>query len=236
MPSHCLCRRSGPPISRSPTRSATSSPEASWPRGPAAPRARTGDHVRRQPQHDPGSVAGVDLARSSSTWRMAGGTFVARVDPRQVSDYLETSLGLMSGDGISVEEIIEARELLEVPAAGLAAARRTPEHLRLLTEARGTQPQPRRGVPGAPAIPRGRARRGAQPAARPDDRFRVPRPSGAFLAGRPDRGPLARDRQRPPDHRRPHRGRRRGRCGAGDARASASAAGRVPRPGLHEAG
>jgi len=77
----------------------------------------------------------------------AGGTFVARVDPRQVSDYLETSLGLMSGDGISVEEIIEARELLEVPAAGLAAARRTPEHLRLLTEALEHQERNRsRGV------------------------------------------------------------------------------------------
>lgn len=62
----------------------------------------------------------------------AGGTFVARVEPRQVSDYLEASLGLMSGDGISVGEILEARELLEVPAAGLAAARRTPEQLRLL--------------------------------------------------------------------------------------------------------
>ena len=67
-------------------------PEASWPPGPAAPRARTGDHVRRQPQHDPGSVAGVDLAkpprhrarhgrrhlfaastpaRSATTWRRA---------------------------------------------------------------------------------------------------------------------------------------------------------------------
>lgn len=63
-----------------------------------------------------------------------GGTFVARVDPRHVSDYLEASLGLMSGDGISVGEILEARELLEVPAAGLAAARRTQEHLRLLEE------------------------------------------------------------------------------------------------------
>lgn len=63
-----------------------------------------------------------------------GGTFVARMEPRQVSDYLEASLGLMSGDGISVGEILEARELLEVPAAGLAAARRTREQLRLLEE------------------------------------------------------------------------------------------------------
>jgi len=77
----------------------------------------------------------------------AGGTFVARVDPRQISDYLETSLGLLSGDSISVDEIIEARELLEVPAAGLAAARRTEEHIRLLHEALEHQERrPSRGV------------------------------------------------------------------------------------------
>lgn len=64
----------------------------------------------------------------------AGGTFVAKVEPRQVSDFLETSLGLLSGDGISVGEILEARELLEVPAAGLAAERRTPDQLELLEE------------------------------------------------------------------------------------------------------
>ncbi|MGA3487399.1 FadR/GntR family transcriptional regulator [Micromonosporaceae bacterium DT55] len=64
-----------------------------------------------------------------------GGTFVARVQPHQVSDYLEASIGLMSGDGMSVGEILEARELLEVPAAGLAAERRTADHLRLMEEA-----------------------------------------------------------------------------------------------------
>lgn len=65
----------------------------------------------------------------------AGGTFVARVQGSQVSDYLETSIGLMSGDQLSVEDILEAREILEVPAAGLAARRRTDEHLRALDEA-----------------------------------------------------------------------------------------------------
>lgn len=75
-----------------------------------------------------------------------GGTFVARVQPRQVSDYLEASIGLMSGDSMSIAEIIEARELLEVPAAGLAAARRTGEHLRLMEEALEREERSRGGL------------------------------------------------------------------------------------------
>ena len=60
----------------------------------------------------------------------AGGTFVARVEAEQVSQYLETSIGLMSGnDGLTLAEMLEARELLEVPAARLAAERRQQRHL-----------------------------------------------------------------------------------------------------------
>jgi len=59
-----------------------------------------------------------------------GGSFVARVNAEQVSDYLETSLGLMSGSAeVSLDQMLEARELLEVPAARLAAARRSQQHL-----------------------------------------------------------------------------------------------------------
>lgn len=65
-----------------------------------------------------------------------GGTFVARVEPGQVSQLLETSLGLMSGgDTVSLEEMLEAREVLEVPATRLAAERRTDEHLAALRAA-----------------------------------------------------------------------------------------------------
>ncbi|ABL83560.1 MULTISPECIES: FadR/GntR family transcriptional regulator [unclassified Nocardioides] len=64
-----------------------------------------------------------------------GGSFVAHVRPSSVADYLEASIGLMSGHHLSVEEILEARELLEVPAAGLAADRRTEQHVRRLQEA-----------------------------------------------------------------------------------------------------
>ncbi|KRE40780.1 hypothetical protein ASG74_14930 [Knoellia sp. Soil729] len=65
-----------------------------------------------------------------------GGTFVSRTDAKKVSQYLETSLGLMSGaDAITVAEILEARELVEVPAARLAASRATPEQIEAMREA-----------------------------------------------------------------------------------------------------
>lgn len=67
---------------------------------------------------------------------LAGGFFVSRIEAHQVSDYLETTLGLMSGpDGISMAEMLEAREILEVPAARLAAVRRSERHLLLLRQA-----------------------------------------------------------------------------------------------------
>lgn len=66
----------------------------------------------------------------------AGGTFVARVEFDQVSEYLETSLGLMSGTAdLSVANLLEARRAFEIPAAGLAALRREQHHLDDLHEA-----------------------------------------------------------------------------------------------------
>lgn len=59
-----------------------------------------------------------------------GGTFVSRVEFDKVSDYLETSLGLMTGShDITLAELLEARDLLEVPAAGLAALRHEAHHI-----------------------------------------------------------------------------------------------------------
>ncbi len=59
-----------------------------------------------------------------------GGTFVSRVQFDKVSDYLETSLGLMSGtEDMTLAHLLEAREVLEVPAAGLAALRHEQHHL-----------------------------------------------------------------------------------------------------------
>jgi DNA-binding FadR family transcriptional regulator len=64
---------------------------------------------------------------------VTGGTFVSEVDPSTVSDYLRTSLGLMSGsEVVSVADLLEARSALEVPAARFAAARRTAPQLEQL--------------------------------------------------------------------------------------------------------
>lgn len=61
---------------------------------------------------------------------VTGGTFVSEVDPDTVSDYLRTSLGLMSGsETVSVADLLEARAALEVPAARFAAVRRSDPEL-----------------------------------------------------------------------------------------------------------
>lgn len=73
-----------------------------------------------------------------------GGTFVRRVQIGQVSDYLETSLGLMSGtDAVDVADMLEAREILEVPSARMAAERRRDHHLEMLREAIDREQQTR---------------------------------------------------------------------------------------------
>lgn len=67
---------------------------------------------------------------------VAGGTFVSEADPESISDFLETRLGLLTGsEQITAEELLEARHLLEVPAARLAASRRTPQQLEAMREA-----------------------------------------------------------------------------------------------------
>ena len=59
-----------------------------------------------------------------------GGSFVARPEPEQISEYLQANLGLLSGaDQLSIDDLLEARELLEVPAAALAATRRSDAQL-----------------------------------------------------------------------------------------------------------
>ena len=79
-------------------------------------------------------LASKDLIRT--TRGTTGGTFVARVQFDQVSDYLEMSLGLMSGaKDISLDDLLEARECLEVPAAGYAALRREEQHIELMRQA-----------------------------------------------------------------------------------------------------
>jgi len=67
---------------------------------------------------------------------VAGGTFVSESDPNAISDYLETSLGLLSGNqNITADELLEARHLLEVPAARLAAQRRSQAQIDAMRQA-----------------------------------------------------------------------------------------------------
>ena len=82
------------------------------------------------------ALRGLSSQRLVHTKRgVSGGTFVAEPSADHVQTYLETTIGLLSGaDAVSVDEILEARELFEVPAARLAAMRRDDEQLRVLKE------------------------------------------------------------------------------------------------------
>jgi len=63
----------------------------------------------------------------------AGGTFVKHPDPNEISDSLETGLSVLAlSSDIALEELFEARETLEIPAARMAAERRTPDALNKL--------------------------------------------------------------------------------------------------------
>jgi DNA-binding FadR family transcriptional regulator len=61
---------------------------------------------------------------------LTGGSYVAEPSIDQLSETLQVGLHLLGrAEGISVEEFVEIREVLEVPAARLAALRRTDEDL-----------------------------------------------------------------------------------------------------------
>jgi GntR family transcriptional repressor for pyruvate dehydrogenase complex len=56
-----------------------------------------------------------------------GGSFVARVEPESISEYLRTSVGiLLTHEGVDLSDLIEVRQLIEPCAASLAAARHEP--------------------------------------------------------------------------------------------------------------
>jgi len=107
---------------------------------------RTGDHLPNESEL--AAIFGVSrstvrealrsLAAQSLVYTsrgVTGGTFVAELDAETVSEYLRTSLGLMSGSaGVTVAELLETRAALEVPAARFAAIRRTNQDLDLLAQ------------------------------------------------------------------------------------------------------
>lgn len=64
-----------------------------------------------------------------------GGTFVRPLSGVGVSEHLAESIGLLLDlDALTLEELHAAREAIEVPAAGMAALRRTPEDLAVMEE------------------------------------------------------------------------------------------------------
>jgi len=65
-----------------------------------------------------------------TTRGVTGGSFVAHPDAEQLGDGLATGFTLLTNTaGVGMADLLELRRALEVPAAGLAAARRTEEHL-----------------------------------------------------------------------------------------------------------
>ena len=80
---------------------------------------------------------------------VAGGTFISRSDPEGFREAIETRIALMAGDDeMGLAELLEMRLVLEVPAARLAAVRRTAEQLdamRSAIENEKADPLPRAG-------------------------------------------------------------------------------------------
>jgi DNA-binding FadR family transcriptional regulator len=68
-----------------------------------------------------------------TTRGVAGGSFVVHPSPAQLSETIATGLSLMQASSlVRLEDIIEARAMVEVPVTGLAARRRTAEDLEAL--------------------------------------------------------------------------------------------------------
>jgi GntR family transcriptional regulator, transcriptional repressor for pyruvate dehydrogenase complex len=67
---------------------------------------------------------------------VAGGSFVTQPSVSQLTDTLTTGLSLLlSRSVVPVDDLLEMREILEIPAAGLAAHRRTGPQLATLESA-----------------------------------------------------------------------------------------------------
>lgn len=65
-----------------------------------------------------------------TTRGVTGGSFVAHPDAEQLADGLAAGFTLLTNSAaVSLSDLLELRRALEVPAAGLAAGRRTEEHL-----------------------------------------------------------------------------------------------------------
>jgi DNA-binding FadR family transcriptional regulator len=80
------------------------------------------------------SLAAQNMIRTAKG--AGGGSYVTSPSVDGVSDFLHSSIALMAhAEDVTLEQLIEARELLEVPAARLAAERRRAELVERLEEA-----------------------------------------------------------------------------------------------------
>jgi DNA-binding FadR family transcriptional regulator len=71
-----------------------------------------------------------------TTRGVTGGSFVAHPDAQQLSEALRAGLALLANTAeVGVGDVLELRRALEVPAAVLAASRRTEAHLATLDDA-----------------------------------------------------------------------------------------------------
>jgi DNA-binding FadR family transcriptional regulator len=85
------------------------------------------------------SLAAQNLIRTAKG--AGGGSYVTIPSIGGVSDFLHSSLTLLAdADDVTLDELLEARELLEVPAARLAATRRSEAELERLQAAIPDQP------------------------------------------------------------------------------------------------
>jgi DNA-binding FadR family transcriptional regulator len=71
----------------------------------------------------------------------SGGSFITRPTLDHISDFVSSNLGLLSrSEDITLDEFLEARALLEIPAARLAARRRSDDDIRMLGESIPDEP------------------------------------------------------------------------------------------------
>ena len=84
-------------------------------------------------------LAAQNLIRTSKG--AGGGSYVTLPSVGGVSDFVQSSISMLAdADNVTLEELLEARELLEVPAARLAAHRRNDEELERLRDAIPDEP------------------------------------------------------------------------------------------------
>ncbi len=80
------------------------------------------------------SLASANLVHT--TRGVTGGTFVSAPDVGHISAHVETGVALLTAaQSVSVDQLMDVRQLTEVPAAGRAAFSRSPQQLEQLREA-----------------------------------------------------------------------------------------------------